>query len=68
MVKDCGQGLDTHLADKVFEIFYKASEKGSGYGLGLYKARLALEKMGGSIKISQNEPTGCDVVIQIPKK
>ena len=40
--------------DKIFEMFFQGTEKSNvNYGLGLYLAKKAVEKMGGSITITK---------------
>ncbi len=50
-VEDNGIGIeDTHL-EKIFQMFYRATEYGTGSGLGLYIVKEVVLKLGGWIKV-----------------
>jgi len=50
-VADNGIGIDAHYRDKVFEMFYRATELSEGSGLGLYIVKNAVAKLDGSISV-----------------
>ena len=52
IVQDNGKGIHTNHINKIFDMFYRASEKISGSGLGLYLVKETVEKLGGSIKVN----------------
>lgn len=56
-VTDNGIGIDKSNADKIFQMFVRASERSATGGLGLYLSRLAVEKLGGTISL-QITPEG----------
>ncbi len=67
-VKDNGAGIDVRFKDKVFELFYVASEKHYGAGIGLYQAMLATERLNGQIQLKRTrKPTIFSVHIPIVK-
>lgn len=53
--KDNGIGISKNNLNKVFEMFYRASEQSGGSGLGLYIVKNAVEKLGGRISVG-SEP------------
>jgi len=65
-VIDNGTGIpQTHLP-KVCEMFYRATDRSKGSGLGLYIVKEALLKLGGSISIDSEINLGTIVQIQVP--
>jgi signal transduction histidine kinase len=50
-IEDNGEGIKPEHQHKIFEMFYRGSEKSNGSGLGLYIAREAASKIHGSITI-----------------
>ena len=50
VVADNGLGIPRQHQDRIFELFFRASNQSFGSGLGLYITRNAVEKMGGQIR------------------
>jgi signal transduction histidine kinase len=67
-VKDNGQGIKAEALDKVFNMFYRASEASKGSGLGLYILKNALEKLKGSIEIETQFGRGTTFTVLLPVK
>ena len=65
-VSDNGMGIGANCVDKVFDMFYRASEKSSGSGLGLYIVKETVEKLGGSITVSSKEKAGTTFSMVVP--
>jgi signal transduction histidine kinase len=63
-----GMSIPEQIADKVFSLFFKNNDKTKGFGLGLYKTRVAGEKLGGEIKLVQSNDEETVFAIVIPKK
>jgi signal transduction histidine kinase len=62
---DTGPGIDPEIAAHVFEPFY--TTKREGIGLGLFFSKAIVEKHGGTITISPNEPPpGANVTFTFP--
>jgi signal transduction histidine kinase len=62
---DTGMGIDPEIAAHVFEPFY--TTKREGIGLGLFFSKAIVEKHGGTITISPNEPPpGANVTFTFP--
>ncbi len=62
-VRDNGGGIPADILPKVFEPYFSTKENGSG--IGLYMARLILERMGGRIE-ARNVEGGAEIVISVP--
>jgi signal transduction histidine kinase len=69
-VIDEGPGIPASDAEKVFERFYRPdsarSSRDGGAGLGLAIARWIVELHGGDIRVTNNVPHGCRMVVTIP--
>ena len=50
-VKDNGIGIDEHHLPKIFNMFYRGTERSNGSGIGLYIVKETVEKLGGSISV-----------------
>jgi len=68
--QDNGLGIPEKFIPKVFNMFYRASEKSDGAGLGLYIVKEFVEKLKGSVTISsiENESTIVTIVLPNVKK
>ena len=66
VIEDNGMGIDGSHLNKVFDMFYRASEEKAGAGIGLYIAKQAVDKLNGTIQISSNKKVGTKVVLEIP--
>ena len=51
LIADNGIGIDNRYLDKIFNMFFRASEKSKGSGLGLYIVKETLSKINGTIKV-----------------
>lgn len=63
---DEGIGIPQEIQDKVFEIFYRGSERSKGSGTGLYLVKLSAEHMGGTVELDSVEGEFTSVTIRIP--
>ena len=66
IVEDNGEGIEQNKIDKIFEMFYRNSEKSVGSGLGLYNCKEIVNKLGGSIKITSEIGKGSTFAVCIP--
>ncbi|NOS93965.1 MAG: GHKL domain-containing protein [Cyclobacteriaceae bacterium] len=66
MVKDNGIGIAAEHQTKIFEMFYRASEKSKGSGLGLYIVQETIHKMNGKIKVASDVGVGTSFEIEVP--
>jgi len=65
-VSDNGIGMSEESVNKIFDMFYRASILSRGSGLGLFLAKTAVEKMGGSIDVSSTIKEGSTFTIKLP--
>ncbi len=65
-VEDNGLGIKETHKDKVFEMFYRGSERSEGSGLGLYIVKEAVQKLGGEINVQSTAGIGSRFSVQIP--
>ena len=54
-VTDNGPGIPEEIRGSLFDLFVKGTIAPGHFGLGLYKAKLAVEQLGGSLDY-QSEP------------
>ncbi len=70
-VSDTGMGISDENIDKIFDRFFRESKARSrergGMGLGLSIASWIVDKHGGTIKVTHNEPKGSIFTIKLPK-
>ncbi len=66
IVEDNGTGIDKELQERVFEMFYRASESSDGSGLGLYIAREMAEALKGTLSLESEKGKGSKFTITIP--
>jgi len=67
-VEDNGKGIDESYKDKIFEMFYRASESSEGSGLGLYIAREMTDKLNGQLSVDTVLGQGSTFTIILPQK
>jgi PAS domain S-box-containing protein len=63
-VMDCGTGLSSESAQRIFDAF--VTTKASGMGMGLSICRSIIQAHGGRISASPNEPHGAAVQFTLP--
>ncbi|HEY5826551.1 MAG TPA: HAMP domain-containing sensor histidine kinase [Cyclobacteriaceae bacterium] len=66
-VKDNGEGIPPEHVEKVFDMFYRATSRSPGSGLGLYIAREAIHRLGGRITVQTQYGEGSEFCIHLPK-
>ncbi len=67
-VQDNGIGIPAHFLPKVFNMFYRATERSEGAGLGLYIVRETVQKLGGRVDVQSEYGIGTTFEIEIPNK
>ncbi len=65
MVKDNGLGIDALYIDKIFNMFYRASEHSNGSGLGLYIVKETLGKLNGNIQVESVPGRGTTFMVEL---
>lgn len=64
--KDNGLGICKKCMPKIFNMFYRASEKSDGAGLGLYIVKEFVEKLKGTVTVTSVENESTSVTIVLP--
>jgi signal transduction histidine kinase len=64
-IQDTGSGIKQRHLASIFDPFFTTKAKGSG--LGLYNARLAIEKLQGAISVVSKEGAGTSFQIWLPE-
>ncbi|HEY3405186.1 MAG TPA: ATP-binding protein [Ohtaekwangia sp.] len=65
-MEDNGPGILKEYELKVFQMYFRGSERSKGNGLGLYIVRKACEKLGGTITLDTSRQEGCRFIISLP--
>lgn len=63
---DNGIGIKDELLPKIFNMFFRASTRSEGAGLGLYIVKETVEKLKGSIEVKSTVDVGTSFSIRIP--
>jgi signal transduction histidine kinase len=63
---DNGIGIRKEHQDKIFDMFYRATDRSQGSGLGMYIVRQAIEKIDGTISLHSTYGTGTCIRIVVP--
>lgn len=66
VITDNGIGIEQEHLPKIFEMFYRATEKAEGSGLGLYIVKQAIDRIGGLISINSRPGQGTEIVVSLP--
>jgi signal transduction histidine kinase len=65
-IADNGSGIEPDYHQKIFEMFFRASIKSEGSGLGLYIVKETLQKMNGTIWVESTPGKGSAFTFAIP--
>lgn len=65
-VEDNGVGIETEHQERIFDMFYRATDTSTGSGLGLFITNEAVRKLGGSIALTSQLGVGSTFEITIP--
>ena len=65
-VEDNGKGISKHHIDKIFNMFYRASEDSQGSGLGLYILKESVTKLDGEVTVTSELDQGTRFTIKLP--
>jgi PAS domain S-box-containing protein len=67
-VQDNGPGIPVEARDRLFDMFFRASLKSQGSGLGLYIVRNSVEKLGGSVRLKSQVGVGSEFIVDLPNE
>lgn len=65
-VCDNGMGIPAEHHDKVFNMFYRASDRSKGSGLGLYIVKQSLGQLGGTVTLKSQLGEGSTFTVLLP--
>jgi signal transduction histidine kinase len=65
-VIDNGMGMPMEVQERIFELFYRGSDRSTGSGVGLYVAKEVLKKMSGSISVNSELHQGSNFFVWVP--
>lgn len=65
-IKDNGRGIAEEHLDKIYDMFYRATDDNAGSGLGLYIVKEIIDKLQGKISIDSKVGEGTTVKLEIP--
>jgi signal transduction histidine kinase len=66
VVRDNGTGIGPESIDKIFDMFYRGSERSTGSGLGLYIVKQALSTINGTIQVRSTPGAGTTFTLTLP--
>jgi len=67
-ITDNGIGIPSSSKDKIFDMFFRGTNRVQGYGLGLYLVKTIVEKLGGTIDFNSQEGQGSVFTLKLPGK
>ncbi len=65
-IKDNGIGIDPQHQASIFHMFFRASAKLTGSGLGLYIVKEAIHKLGGTITVESKPGEKTEFILSLP--
>jgi signal transduction histidine kinase len=63
---DNGIGIPMEFQQKIYDMFFRATEKSEGAGLGLYIVKETVDKLGGHISVESGVGKGTTFTLEIP--
>ena len=65
-IADNGIGIKEAYLEKIFEMFYRATQKSNGSGIGLYIVKEAVDKLNGTITVESTFGEGTTFKLMFP--
>ena len=65
-IADNGIGIEEEYKDKIFDLFFRATDKANGTGLGLFIVRDTVQRLNGSITVNSVVGQGTTFFVKIP--
>ncbi len=65
-VEDNGHGIPKEHQHKVFDMFYRATQRANGTGLGLYILKRSVDRLQGAIEVKSTEGYGSTFSVRLP--
>jgi signal transduction histidine kinase len=67
-IEDNGIGIEPEFQDKIFDLFFRATDQSQGTGLGLFIVKDTVERLRGSIKVKSRFGKGTTFFVRIPNQ
>jgi signal transduction histidine kinase len=68
IVADNGIGIEKEYHEKIFEMFFRATNVSKGTGMGLFIVQNSLQKLNGAISVESDTAVGTTFTILLPNK
>ncbi len=65
-ILDNGLGIENQYLEKIFDMFFRASNNSKGTGIGLYIVKETIQKVNGAIKVESEIEKGTSFTVTIP--
>ncbi|PZR30567.1 MAG: hypothetical protein DI538_22400 [Azospira oryzae] len=65
-IEDNGEGIDKIHQEKIFSMFYRATARSTGSGLGLYLVKESISKLGGAVRLTSEYGKGTLFTVVLP--
>jgi PAS domain S-box-containing protein len=65
-IKDNGLGIESKYLEKIFEMFFRASNNSKGTGIGLYIVKETIQKINGNIQVDSEVEKGTSFTVTLP--
>jgi ligand-binding sensor domain-containing protein/signal transduction histidine kinase len=65
-VKDNGIGIESFNQSRIFDMYYRGSDRSKGSGLGLFIVRETVKKLGGIVRVTSDYGLGSEFEVLIP--
>jgi signal transduction histidine kinase len=65
-VEDNGVGIPIEHQEKIFQMFYRATQEAEGSGLGLYILKRSVDRLNGTIGIKSEVDVGTTFMVRLP--
>lgn len=66
-VEDNGQGISSQHQQKIFEMFFRASQSANGSGLGLYILKRSVDRLSGTVTLKSEVNVGSTFTVTLPR-
>jgi signal transduction histidine kinase len=68
MISDNGMGIEQDRQSRIFEMYYRATDRSHGSGLGLFIVKEIVLKLGGTISVKSSLGYGSIFVVNLPSE
>lgn len=68
LFEDNGIGISMEYVEKIFDMFFRATERSEGAGLGLYIVKETVDKLGGTVTVESVLGEGVTFKIEVPNR